>query len=123
MSKMRVPEMDVVRFKESDVIVASGAKTMTISNFGDRINLNGRFTFGSFSYTNRDVHNNFESFKSDFNSYFGANIQYRNQIVFDFDNAISYDLSYLVRREVVDSAANNICNGTYSWDGVKFNRQ
>ena len=30
MSKMRVPEMDVVRFKESDVIVASGLEASTI---------------------------------------------------------------------------------------------
>ena len=35
MSKMRTPKMDVVRFKEQDVIVASGGNSLTISNVAD----------------------------------------------------------------------------------------
>jgi len=116
--------MDVVRFKESDVIVASGAKTMTISNFGDGNNSNGRFTFGSFSYTHNDVYNNFESFKSGFNSYFGANIQDGNQIFIDPGYGFSPALSLLIMIEAKnDPATNSIFNGTYSWDGFKFNLQ
>jgi len=128
MSKMRVPKMDVVRFKESDVIVASGAKTMTISNFGDGINLNGIYKFGSFRYTNEEVYNNFGSFKGDFNRYFGADIQDRDEIFFEYGSGsgfgFSYPFSFLNGIEAEDDdAINSFFNGTYSWDGNKFNRQ
>lgn len=54
MSKMRVPEMDVVRFKESDVIVASGLEAstikLTLSGFADSVEGNGRITYKNTTY-------------------------------------------------------------------------
>ena len=47
------PEMSVVRFKEADVIVASGL-TMTWSNFGDGKAQNGVVTFNGTDYTISD---------------------------------------------------------------------
>ena len=54
MSKMIRPEMSVVRFKEADVIVASGL-TMTWSNFGDGTAKNGVVTFNGKDYTISDT--------------------------------------------------------------------
>jgi hypothetical protein len=54
MSKMIRPEMSVVRFKEADVIVASGL-TMTWSNFGDGTAKNGVVTFNGTDYTISDT--------------------------------------------------------------------
>ena len=48
------PEMSVVRFKEADVIVASGL-TMTWSNFGDGTAKNGVVTFNGTDYTISDT--------------------------------------------------------------------
>lgn len=47
MSKMNAPKMEVVRFKEADVIVASGAKTMSWTGFGDGNASNNKITFGN----------------------------------------------------------------------------
>ena len=52
MSKMVRPEMSVVRFKEADVIVASGAVTaMQWANFGDNVKANGVITYKGSDYT------------------------------------------------------------------------
>ena len=51
MSKMRVPEMDVVRFKENDVIVASGAILgLTLYGFANTIKKDGLMTYKGTSY-------------------------------------------------------------------------
>ena len=52
MSKMVRPEMSVVRFKEADVIVASGAVTaMQWTGFGDGVKANGVITYKGTGYT------------------------------------------------------------------------
>lgn len=51
MSKMRVPKMDVVRFKENDVIVASGAiPSLTLFGFANIIEKDGLMTYKGTSY-------------------------------------------------------------------------
>ena len=55
MSKMRTPEMEVVRFTQSDVIVASGASvptTMTVTGWRDGIKDNLELNYGGTVYTN-----------------------------------------------------------------------
>ena len=53
MSKMVTPEMSVIRFKEADVIVASGAvpKTMTMATFGNTFAGDGTVTYNGTTYT------------------------------------------------------------------------
>ena len=52
MSKWSKPEMKVIRFKEADVIVASGAvSTKDWSGFGDGIASNAVVKFNGISYT------------------------------------------------------------------------
>ncbi|MBR4556182.1 MAG: hypothetical protein IKO15_01765 [Clostridiales bacterium] len=46
MSKMRMPEMSVVRFTESDVIVASVASVVRLVNWGDGKAYNGVIKVG-----------------------------------------------------------------------------
>ena len=46
MSKMRMPEMSVVRFEESDVICASVGALVKVNNFGDGTRWNGTITRG-----------------------------------------------------------------------------
>lgn len=52
MSYMRLPEMEVVRFKESDVVVASGTAVLSMkwSYFGDSIKGNGVVNYNGNDY-------------------------------------------------------------------------
>ena len=52
MSKMKKPEMSVVRFKESDVIVASGtgAKTVSFTKLGNKTAGDGIATYNGVDY-------------------------------------------------------------------------
>ena len=56
---MNTPKMDVVRFKEADVVVASGAAvptSMTATGWGDGTNGNLNITYGNavYGYSNRN---------------------------------------------------------------------
>ena len=58
MRKMKTPEMDVVRFKESDVIVASGgvpAGVMTLTGYSDFTQGNGKMSFGGKDYSSEYI--------------------------------------------------------------------
>lgn len=68
MSKMRTPEMSVVRFKEADVIVASG--TVGLSNFNDGNASNNTFSFNGQSYNFTD-NDGFKAFRSALSDYVG----------------------------------------------------
>ena len=67
MSKMKMPEMSVVRFTESDVICSSTyiPLTMTIAHWNDGIITNGNVTFKegdvttTYSYQNRNIGDTF----------------------------------------------------------------
>ena len=50
MSKMKMPDMDVVRFQESDVIVASTATKLMLVNYGDATRLNGYVKINGIGY-------------------------------------------------------------------------
>ena len=55
MSKMKMPEMDVVRFNESDVIVASGdPKTFSLIKVGNGISGDSRIIYMGQEYTDSD---------------------------------------------------------------------
>ena len=59
MSKMMAPSMEVVRFKEADVIVASGAgydnRSMNLSGFGDGVLNTGYIRFNGDRFGTSEV--------------------------------------------------------------------
>ena len=66
MSKMRVPKMDVVRFKENDVIVASGAiPSLTLFNFANTIKNDGKMTYKGTSYNSTNYNDLITALKVD----------------------------------------------------------
>ena len=115
MSKWSSPEMNVVRFNEKDVIVASGvAKTITLQNFGNGVAGDGLLHFGNYTHTSNDVQMwNRTNLKDNMKEYFG----------YDFD-ANKYGNYFdgrgfgAIASDVVDnrdtSPAN--LNGTWEWD-------
>ena len=61
MSKMQKPKAEVIRFKEGDIIVASGhGRSAILSGWGDNVNNNAKITFTGekeTSYTWETLHN------------------------------------------------------------------
>lgn len=120
MSKLSTPEVKVIRFNEADVIVASGGKTMYVENLGDFNPSNGIFTFGNYSYTHGQIDNDYSSFKSDFNSYFNANIDKTDSISFD---GTSLERILYLEDNGDEQGWNEHHNGTYIWRNSQFYRQ
>ena len=56
--------MDVVRFKESDVIVASG-KFLTLTGYANTTPRDGKMSFDGKDYSNQDIESNLAGFLSD----------------------------------------------------------
>ena len=57
---MRTPEIEVVRFTQNDVIVASGVnvpQTMTVANWNDGISKNMEITYGNNTYSGVNQNN------------------------------------------------------------------
>ena len=119
MSKMTKPTVDVVRFHESDVIVASGI--MRVTDLGNGGLGDGRFAFGpTASYTTSDIAGNTPYFLSEFNKYFKTNFNSTEDISVD-----GYSISTLVSDDM-DSEREGLYtyhNGTYRWNGTMFDRQ
>lgn len=123
MSMMRTPEMDVIRFKEADVIVASGGATKSISfsNFNDDIANNSTISFNGKSYListlGMDM-GGMDTFREDFNAYFGTNYtnQEMNYVTF---NGVTLASIY-VNNEKGDKVA---YNGTFTYTADGFIKQ
>lgn len=65
------PEMEVIRFNETDVIAAS-TRTITWSNTEDGNSKNNLATFGNYSYTvSSSSSSDYNQFRADLASYFG----------------------------------------------------
>ena len=82
MSKMKVPEMDVIRFNESDVIVASGgvvSKTLTVNNLTDSNNKNVSITCNGTTVGRDAIYDaSGTAVSSLLNSYLGIEDYYKN---------------------------------------------
>ena len=125
MSKMTKPTVDVVRFTESDVIVASGGM-MTITGLGNGSTKDARFVFGPTDYANYTssdiitepgVTNPY--FFTQFNSYFETNFNDLDKITVGGEtllNLVSSDLGEQTEGHYSDR------NGTYRWNGTYFDR-
>lgn len=127
MGKMKMPTVDVVRFTESDVIVASGG-IMNVSNLGNGEEAtdagDGVWKFGTLTYTSSDIHGNPGYFVSQFNSYFGTKIASTADI--RFAGRTGTDLYTLVEDDMEDigqSSGDSGYNGSWRWNGSSFDRQ
>lgn len=106
MSKMRVPEMDVVRFKENDVIVASGGlpNFFIVTGFNDSIPGNGIIKYNGVIYNKSNYTDliDFLADQTDYDSY----VKYQD---------MSQTIYRLFKRSDGTSAAGYV-DGTYVWD-------
>ena len=120
MSKMTKPTVGVVRFTESDVIVASGI--MRVTGLGDGTPRTGTFAFGKRNYTASDIYGDGDynpTFFSEFNAYFGTDYTDADPIMVRGES-----LKVLVSNEMDDTSASSQdwYNGTYRWNGTYFDR-
>ena len=101
MKAMRTPKMDVVRFTESDVIVASGGalSTVTISGLGNGNLGDNYLSYGSTELDLTDASNHHLSFGNGFNN-----------------NGTIKTLDILNSEAGSTDTANSDWNHTYNWD-------
>ena len=106
MSKMRVPKMDVVRFKESDVIVASGGlpNFIKVTGFNDNISGNGTVEYNGVIYNKSNYTDliDFLADQTDYDSY----VKYQD---------MSQTINKLFRKSDGTNAGGYV-DGTYVWD-------
>ena len=118
--KMETPKMDVVRFQEADVIVASSGPvdndTVTLMNLGDKNYANNRVsgTAGTgFNLSFTDISNGSLAHLLNLDSEFknGSNIDSLRNLV-DKTKGTKVDENTYVD---VDLSGYNVFNGTYVW--------
>ena len=113
MSKMTMPEMSVVRFQESDVIVAS-AIVLSGANDTDKHNLTiTRYGTPIFSNSQQDGFN----YLSDYGYNSDPNFYWSSQ-----QGTSPYDLHSLITSDNNGDDYNDTVDGKYYWDGANFVR-
>ena len=121
MSKMTMPTVDVVRFQESDVIVASGI--MNVGNLGNGgKSEDGTWDFGDCKYTSGDINGNPSYFVDQMNSYFGTNFNSPSDFI--LDGRTGTDIATLAVNDIDDIAehpsSDGAYNGIWRWNGSRF---
>ncbi len=121
MRKMRTPEIDVIRFTESDVIVAS-AKTITVAGLGDPDNVSATFKMGANTWdSNTIVNAGSDTCKDMMNAYAGGETDGRiyvgNAQIPVFGLALD---DYYGNDK---SEQYSVINGTYVWNGNAFKKK
>lgn len=109
MSTMKRPEMEVVRFKEADIIVASG-NIARLSGFGNGGTDNGSVSFGGKNYFYQDRESLYQ------------NLHNGSSTTFDNYNNIA-EIANLFEFEHYNDELTNEWDGTYHWNGSKFIKQ
>ena len=119
MSKMRKPEMDVIRFKEADVIVASGATANTLkwSGFGDGITGNGVVEYGGRSYTMDSE----SSYNSLLEALSAIGVTGDTHVEWQ-DGTSNRTLSFILQKEYGSGVSSDTWNETYYFDGSILRR-
>ena len=114
MSKMRKPEMSVVHFNESDVIVAS---SLTVSNAGDGTAHNLTVT-----RNNKTIFYNgqYDAFVNDMSKYYGTTSQ--GSYLFYFGGADPVSLSGLQESDNNGKPYTDV-DGDYYYDGAGIFRR
>lgn len=117
MTKMRMAKLDVVRFTESDVIVAS-RNMITVSGMGDGKANNLNIGYGENSYF-AGSEEQMQAFYNAFNPVNHTNINGDTRIYF-INGETSTELSML---ETFDAQYTNFGNGSYIWKDGAFRYQ
>lgn len=131
MTKMSAPKMDVIRFGESDVIVASNriGKTLTVSGSGNDILFDATFTIGDGDpWSSSQVYNN-NDFANAVNAYLGDNYFASNNDIFlrsgdkarNINKIAEYDTSARLADHTSIGAL--FMNNTFTWNGSSFTLQ
>ena len=136
MSKMSAPQMDVIRFNERDVIVASngGRRTLTISGTGNGVDEDALFILGGKggSWGSEQVALSNPLFLMSINSYLGTDFESSSNINAATPNNngifVPKDLGTLAARDYAggsDSALDLNYNVSYTWNSStsQFERQ
>lgn len=112
MSKMRVPKMDVVRFKENDVIVASGAiPSLTLSGFANITKNDGKMTYKGKKYNDSNYNDLITALTEDgYSDWIGG--KYKGDSGF----IITHPVSWLFINDSKGEINTNAPNGTYIWN-------
>lgn len=120
MTKMSTPKMNVIRFNESDVIVASGVvgKTLSISGIGDGVNNNAFLTIGGTRYSSSQVVNSDSQFVAGYNAYMsGLNTYSNDPYLYRGQNSLSIKVALGTDADTWSDYA--WVDGTYVWSNDK----
>lgn len=123
MNKMVMPIIEVVRFKETDVIVASTyADNFTVANFGSRPNTTpvGKQGDGTITYDGNVYGNGGTGTMDQFLAIIarsGMNSQMTSTM------NVTRDISSIIDLEYNTTTLSNGWNGTYIYDGSTFVQQ
>ena len=128
MTKFHTPQMSVIRFNESDVIVASNGigKTLTISGLGNTASVDGLFVLGNGRSLTSEQMKDGNLFLSTFNNYLGTSYTGRSSFtayVENEDGTIGNTAVYTLAsmdRKSDDSSSYAMYNVTYTWNGSRF---
>ena len=131
MSKMSAPEMDVIRFNENDVIVASngGIKTLSITGIGTGDSGDALFVFGGNggSWTSLQVASRDSLFVTRIERYLGIESYDKLYLEVPLEDGgiASIPLGNIAQAEYTgsDKANDSIFNVSYTWNGYKFKKQ
>lgn len=125
MRKMKTPEMDVIRFDESDVIVASGGGTvpagiLRVSGLDNYEAGDGKFAFGTHSYTTgtMDSADFYNQLNDTFQSSWGT---ISNSTSLNYDGG-GTSLGWAIGDDLKGSNAWGL-DGDYTWNGSSFSKQ
>lgn len=117
MSKMRMPEMSVVRFNESDVIVASTElQRITLNNFGNGHANDASVTIGSDTYGNQQSSGYRYSDASALYYNFNGNTQFK----WDRNDGSGQNTFAQLLGFDTGSTSNSGVDGEYYWNGTYF---
>ena len=119
MRKMKTPEIDVIRFTESDIVAASGGKFITIAYLGDPYNVSAKFTMGANTWNSKTVYEAGPSgVEKMMNVYSGGTTD--GYIYGDLERIQVFDLAAADLYWSDNSAQYSAFNGTYEWNGNVF---
>lgn len=105
-----MPEMDVVRFTESDVVVASIPRTVSFQNFADGKARNGSVTYNGVTYGWGTAPRQADIFHSHLYST-ALHVINNSESNPDIQSLINYEAG-------TGLSADGVADGDYVWDGL-----
>ena len=117
MTKMSTPKMNVIRFNESDVIVASGVvgKTLSISGIGDGQSGNAFLNIGGTPYNSSQVHDSDDGFINGYNAYMSGLSTYSEDILLHSGQESLFINTALGSADGSSDSSYYWIDGTYEW--------